>query len=199
MNGEYGQTWSRARILDSCFQQNSLRDAIIAASTLNIFNNHSDRVRMANLAQTINVLQALILTDEDKMLLTPTYYVYDLYKVHQDATLIPLSVHCKDYVLGQEKLSAINASASRDKSGNINISVVNIDPNEGLDLQLDFPGIQSMKVSAQILTGGKFTDHNTFDKPFIIKPAGFNGVKKSGESLSIKLPAKSVVVINLAK
>jgi len=181
------------------FQQNSLRDAIIAASTLNIFNNHSDRVRMANLAQTINVLQALILTDNEKMLLTPTYYIYDLYKVHQDATLIPLSIHCREYVLGEEKLSAINASASRDKAGNINISLVNIDPNNAVDLKLDFPGIQSMKVAAQVLTADKFTDHNTFDKPYVIKPAAFNGVKKTGESLAMKLPAKSVVVINLAK
>src|SRR5262249_17383702 len=79
------------------FQQNSLRDALIAATTLNIFNNHSDRVKLANLAQTVNVLQALILTDKEKMLLTPTYHVFDLYQVHHDAALIPLAVNTKDY------------------------------------------------------------------------------------------------------
>jgi len=181
------------------YQQNSLRDALVAASTLNTFNNHSDRVRMANLAQTINVLQALILTDKEKMLLTPTYHVFDLYKVHQDAMLIPLMIRSKDYVLGTEKLSAINASASRDKAGNINISIVNIDPANALDLQLDLPGASSLTVTAQVITAEKFTDHNTFEKPGTIKPMAFNGVKKTKDTLTVKLPAKSVVVIKLAK
>lgn len=181
------------------FQQNSLRDALIAASTLNIFNNHSDRVKMANLAQTINVLQALILTDKEKMLLTPTYYVFDLYKVHQDAMLIPLNIHCKDYVSGTEKLPSINASASQDKSGAINISLVNIDPVNAQDLQLDIPDLQSYTVSAQVITSAKYTDHNTFDKPDTIKPAQFAGAKKNKGSLSLKLPAKSIVAIKLVK
>lgn len=181
------------------FQQNSLRDALIAASTLNIFNNHCDRVKMANLAQTINVLQALILTDKEKMLLTPTYHVYDLYQVHQDATLIPLMIKSKDYVVGGEKLQAINASASQDKAGNITVSIVNIDPVNSIDLQFDMPGVQALNVSAQVITSEKFTDHNTFDQPGKIKPAVFNGVKKTKESLSVKLPSKSVVVIRLTK
>jgi alpha-N-arabinofuranosidase len=180
------------------YQQNSLRDALIAASTLNIFNNHADRVRMANLAQTINVLQALILTEKEKMLLTPTYHVYDLYQVHQDAMLIPLTIKSKEYTLGAEKLPAINASASRDKAGNINISIVNIDPVNAIDLQLDVPGTASHNLSAQVITSDKFTDHNTFDKPGTIKPVAFTGAKKTKESLSVKLPAKSVVMIKLA-
>jgi alpha-N-arabinofuranosidase len=181
------------------FQQNSLRDALIAASTLNIFNNHSDRVRMANLAQTVNVLQALILTDKEKMLLTPTYHVFDLYQVHQDAALIPLTIHTKDYVFGTEKLPALNASASRDKDGNIHLTIVNIDPANAIDLQVDVPGTQSLKASAQILTSDKFTDHNTFEKPGTLKPVAFAGVKKTGDSVGMKIPAKSLVVITLAK
>lgn len=181
------------------FQQNSLRDAIIAASTLNIFNNHSDRVKMANLAQTVNVLQALILTEGEKMLLTPTYHVYDLYKVHQDAMLIPLTIRTKEYMLGTEKLPGINASASRDKAGNIHISIVNIDPNNAIDLRLDLPGIQALNVSAQVITSEKFTDHNTFEKPNVITPKPFSGVKKNKQSLALKLPAKSIVVIKLVK
>jgi alpha-N-arabinofuranosidase len=180
------------------FQQNSLRDAIIAASTLNIFNNHSDRVRMANLAQTVNVLQALILTDEDKMLLTPTYHVYDLYKVHQDATLIPLKIQSQDYAMGTDKLKALNASASKDQAGNIHITVVNIDPNKAIDLQLEISGIKSNSVSAQIITSAKFTDHNTFGMPGTIKPTKFDGVKKGNNGLTAKLPAKSIVLITLA-
>src|SRR5690606_16205400 len=91
------------------YQQNTMRDAVIAGMTLNIFNNHAERVRMANLAQTINVLQAVILTEGEKMLLTPTYHVMEMYKVHQDAQLIPLHIKCGDYTFGDEKIPAISA------------------------------------------------------------------------------------------
>ncbi|MEP6735013.1 MAG: alpha-N-arabinofuranosidase [Chryseolinea sp.] len=181
------------------FQQNSLRDALIAASTLNIFNNHCDRVRMANLAQTVNVLQALILTDNEKMLLTPTYHVFDLYKVHQDATMIPLKISSKNYAFGGDKLSAINASASRAKDGSITLSIVNIDPVNSLDFSLDIPEAQSMTASGKVITSGKFTDHNTFDKPGVVTPKPFNDVKKSKTGLTVKLPAKSLVQIKLSK
>lgn len=123
------------------FQQNSLRDALVAASTLNIFNNHAERVRMANLAQTINVLQALIFTNNEKMLLTPTYHVFDLYQVHQDATLIPLNIQSKDYQFNNQKIKAINASASKDKNGAVHISLVNLDPNNVNDVQIDVSAI----------------------------------------------------------
>ena len=180
------------------YQQNSLRDALVAASTLNIFNNHCDRVRMANLAQTVNVLQALILTDKEKMLLTPTYHVYDLYQVHQDATLIPLMIDTKDYTFGTEKLPALNASASKDKSGVIHISIVNIDPNSAIDLPIDLPGIQSMNVTGQVITSDRFTDHNTFEKPGVIKPQPFTGIKKNKDGIDLKLPPKSLVVLTIA-
>jgi alpha-N-arabinofuranosidase len=104
------------------YQQNTVRDAILAGATLNIFNNHSDRVKMANLAQTVNVLQAVLLTNEEKMLLTPTYHVMEMYNVHQDATLIPITLKGNDYVFGNEKLPAVSASASRDKNGVTHIS-----------------------------------------------------------------------------
>src|SRR6185369_1172821 len=99
------------------YQQNTIRDAMIAGVTLNIFHNHADRVRMANLAQTINVLQAVLLTNEEKMLLTPTYHVMEMYNVHQDATLLPITLKSNDYVLGTEKLIAVSASASKDAAG----------------------------------------------------------------------------------
>src|SRR5699024_1904783 len=105
------------------YQQNSMRDALIAATTLNIFNNHADRVKMANLAQTVNVLQALALTKRNKMLLTPTYYVFDLYKKHQDAILLPIKLESPDYELSDgEKIPAINGSASIDSTGKIHLS-----------------------------------------------------------------------------
>ena len=101
------------------YQQNTIRDAMIAGATLNIFNNHCERVRMANLAQTVNVLQAVILTNKEKMLLTPTYHVMEMYNVHQDATLLPIDVKSNDYVVGTEKLPAVSVSASRDQASPI--------------------------------------------------------------------------------
>ena len=110
------------------YQQNTIRDAVAAACNLNIFNNHCDRVRMANIAQTINVLQAMILTDGEKMVLTPTYHVFDLFKVHQDALWIRTKVQSPDYAMGKEKLPAVNCSASIDAAGKMHVSLCNLDP-----------------------------------------------------------------------
>ncbi|HEY6955496.1 MAG TPA: alpha-L-arabinofuranosidase C-terminal domain-containing protein, partial [Flavisolibacter sp.] len=178
------------------YQQNSLRDAIVAGSTLNIFNNHADRVRLANLAQTVNVLQALVLTQGAKMLLTPTYFVFDLYKVHQNAKLIPIEFQSPDYVNGDQKLPALNASASKDSTGAIHISLVNIDATHSITVQATLDG-NAKSVTGQILTSGKINDYNSFDQPnnVIIKP--FSGAKLAGNKLTIDVPAKSVVVIEL--
>jgi alpha-N-arabinofuranosidase len=178
------------------YQQNSLRDAILAGTTLNIFNNHADRVRLANLAQTVNVLQALILTKGAQMLLTPTYYVFDLYKVHQDAKLIPVQFQSPDYVNGDQKLPALNVSASKDSTGAVHISLVNIDANKPISIQTTIEG-NWKSATARILTSDKVNDYNSFDQPnkVIIKP--FNGAKLQGSKLSIDLPTKSVVVVEL--
>jgi alpha-N-arabinofuranosidase len=179
------------------YQQNSLRDALIAATTLNIFNNHADRVKMANLAQTVNVLQALILTDKDKMLLTPTYHVFDLYKVHQDSKLLPVQFSSPDYVYGNEKIPAVNASASRDAAGAVHISLVNIDPVKKITVRTTLQGISWKNVEGQLLTSPKFTDINTFDQPGKVRPALFTGARKAGDELVVELPAQSVVVLEL--
>jgi alpha-N-arabinofuranosidase len=117
------------------YQQNSLRDAMVAGLTLNIFNNHAQRVKMANIAQTVNVLQAMILTDGPKMLLTPTYYVYLLYKVHHDATLLPTALTGPEYAFEKDKVPALNVSASRDSSFKVHVSLVNIDPHNAVEVK----------------------------------------------------------------
>jgi len=179
------------------YQQNSLRDALIAASTLNIFNRHADRIRMANLAQTVNVLQALILTDKDRMLLTPTYHVFDLYKVHQDAKSLALQFSSPDYDYGGAKIPAVNASASRDAGGAIHISFVNIDPSKKITVRAALPGMSFKAVQGQVLTSPKYTDINTFDQPGKVKPAVFTGARKEGNDVVVDLPAQSVVVLEL--
>ena len=179
------------------YQQNSLRDALTAGMTLNIFNSHSDRVRMANLAQTINVLQALILTKDEKMVLTPTYHVFDMYKVHQDATLLPSRLKCADYAFEEDSIPAISASASRDMDGRIHITLCNLDPNRTQKLMCELRGFRPKTVDGQILTSSDMTAHNTFENSDRIKLAEFKNAKIEGEGLSTILPPNSVVLLNI--
>jgi len=178
------------------YQQNSLRDAIVAGSTLNIFNNHADRVRLANLAQTVNVLQALVLTQGAKMLLTPTYYVFDLYKVHQNAKLVPIQFTSPDYVNGDQKIPALNISASKDSTGAVHISLVNVDASHPISIQTNIDG-NWKSVSGRILTSDRINDYNSFDQPNKVDIKTFNGAKLAGNKLTVDLPAKSVVVVEL--
>jgi alpha-N-arabinofuranosidase len=180
------------------FQQNTMRDAMIAGSNLNIFNNHADRVKMANLAQIVNVLQAVILTEGDKMLLTPTYHVMEMYNVHHDALLLPIRITSADYTLGKESLKAVNASASRDKNGITHISLVNIDPNKEQTLSIDISGASYKTISGRILKSARMQDYNSFDNPEKIKPAAYDGAKIAGNKLTLTLPPASVVVLALA-
>ena len=179
------------------YQQNSLRDAIVAATTLNIFNNHSDRVRMANLAQTVNVLQALILTKGKQMLLTPTYHVFDMYKVHMDAKKLPVSFTSPDYTMDDRKIPAVNISASQDSTGAVHITLVNLDPNKKINIRTALPGIKWNTVKGSILTSKKLTDINSFENPTTITIASFGGAKKENNDLLIELPAQSIVMLEL--
>jgi len=179
------------------YQQNTMRDAMIAGVTLNIFNNHSDRVRIANLAQAVNVLQAVILTDKEKMILTPTYHVMEMYNVHQNATLLPLTIKTNDYTLGNRKLPAVSASASRDSLGVTHVSLTNIDPNNSQDISVELKGGKYSGVTGRILTSNKLRDFNSFDNPDKIKPAVFRGATLKANTLSVKLPPFSVIVLEL--
>jgi alpha-N-arabinofuranosidase len=179
------------------YQQNTLRDAILAGINLNIFNNHCDRVKMTNIAQTVNVLQAVILTDREKMLLTPTYWVYWLYKVHQDATLLPVSFTSDKYELNGRKMEALSVSASKSASGKIHITLVNIDPNKAQSVETELRGVTAKKVSGKVLTSAKINDYNSFEKPNTVTVKDFNDAKISGGKLNVTLPAKSVVLLEI--
>ncbi len=179
------------------YQQNTMRDAMIAGVTLNIFNNHSDRVRMANLAQAINVLQAVILTKEEKMVLTPTYHVMEMYNVHQDATLLPVEVKSKEYTLGGQKLPAVSASASRDAKGLTHISLVNIDSKSAQEVSIDLQASKNAGVTGRVLASGKLQDYNSFESPKKIQPTSFKDAKLNAGKLTVKVPPFSVVVLEV--
>jgi alpha-N-arabinofuranosidase len=179
------------------YQQNTMRDAVLAGATLNIFHKHCDRVRMANLAQTINVLQAVILTNEEKMLLTPTYHVMEMYKAHQDATLLPLEVKSDMYAVQNETVSAISASASRDQQGVVHLSLVNIDARKAQEISVDIKGKSFTAVTGRILTSTDLNAHNTFEKPQAVQPQIFKEASLRNGKLMVKVPPYSVLVLEL--
>jgi alpha-N-arabinofuranosidase len=179
------------------YQQNSLRDAVVAGINLNLFHEHSDRVKMANIAQVVNVLQAMILTEKEKMLLTPTYHVFEMYRVHQDATLIPIELTSPPYKLGDATVPALQASASRDKSGRLHLSIVNLDPNRGAQVSLKVTGATASGVTGRVLTAPAMNAINTFTAPDTVTPVLFTGIKVQGGAVALTLPSKSVVVLEI--
>ncbi len=180
------------------FQQNTLRDAVTAALYLNIFNNHARRVKMANIAQTINVLQAMLLTKDDQIVKTPTYYVFKMYKVHQNATLLPLEIKCNNYTFDSTSLPTISASASKDNMGKIHVSLANINPDENTKVEIALNGsTQFSKVSGDIITSENMNDYNDFGKEEKVNIKSFEDFESSKNSLIINLPAKSVVTLEI--
>ncbi len=178
-------------------QQNTMRDAIVAGLNLHLFQNHADRVTMANIAQMINVLQAMILTDKEKIVLTPTYHVFEMFNVHQDATAVPVQLSSPDYVLGTEKIPAVSAAASRNQAGKVHLSLVNTNPNDAITVNCTLAGLTAKTVTGRVLTAPTMQAHNTFAAPETVKPQAFSGAKLDGANLTIALPAKSVVVLTL--
>ena len=180
------------------YQQNTLRDALVAGLHFNIFHNHNDRVQMANIAQTVNVLQAMILTEGEKMILTPTYHVFDMYKVHQDAQRLEVASSCGNYEYNGQTLPQVSISASKDEQGKIHISLCNIDPLNKADIEIELRGINdAARVVGSILTSGSMNDHNTFDQQDVVKPCEFNDVNVSDNQLAVQLPPMSVVTLTI--
>ncbi len=179
------------------FQQNSLRDALVAAINLDIFHAHADRVQMANIAQVVNVLQAVILTQGDKMVLTPTYHVFEMYKVHQGAASIPVELTAPEYRLGTTAIPSVHASASKDASGRYHLSIVNLDPNRAASVGVKMAGAAPARATGRVLTAVAMNAINAFDKPAAVAPAPFTAFQLQGGQMTLTLPAKSVVVIEM--
>jgi alpha-L-arabinofuranosidase len=179
------------------YQQNTMRDALVAGVTLNIFNNQCRRVKMANIAQMINVLQAMILTDKEKMVLTPTYHVFEMYTVHHDARLLPSEVQTVECQAGASRIPQVNASASRDQAGRIHVTLCNLDPRNAAEVSCDLQGAKVAKVSGRLLTAPEMNAHNTFEKPETLKTTEFTGARIASSGFAATVPAKSVVALEL--
>ena len=178
-------------------QQNTLRDALVASIHLDIFARHADRVKMTAIAQMVNVLQAMILTDGSKMALTPTYHVFEMYKPWQDATVLPISIDTPWYHKDKWSMPAVSGSAVRGKDGKVHVGLSNLDPNQPNSVTVKLDGLNAANVTGRILTASAINAHNTFDAPDTVKPVAFTGAQVSGGTLSVTLPPKSVVVLEL--
>jgi alpha-N-arabinofuranosidase len=180
------------------YQQNTVRDAVTAALYLNIFNNHCRRVKMANLAQTVNVLQSVILTRGPEMVRTPTFYVMKMFSPHQNAVLLPVETVCEPLTSGGRSVPGLSASASADGKGRIHLSLANIDPLLDKEVVCELRGAgKRTRWTGEILTGRTMNAFNDFGKPEEVRPAAFDGFKVSGNTVSIRLPARSVVMLEM--
>ena len=177
-------------------QQNSLRDAILAALNLNIFARHADRVRMANIAQMINVLQAMIMTEKEKMVLTPTYYIYKMLVPFQDATFVPVTFNAGTYVHGSITLPRVDAIAAKDRSGKLWLEITNLDPNQPVEIEATVVGAKAKAAAGETLTAPKVDSVNTFEAPNTVVPEAIS-VKLEGGKIGLNLPPKSVTVVSV--
>jgi alpha-N-arabinofuranosidase len=177
-------------------QQNSQRDAILAALNLNIFARHADRVRMANIAQMINVLQSMILTDKEKMVLTPTYYVFKMYVPFQDATFVPVTFNAGTYTHGDISLPRVDAIAAKDKAGKLWLAITNLDPNQPVDVEASLSGIKARSAAGETLTAPKVDSINTFEAPKTVIPKAISATMEGGK-LALQLEPESVTVVSI--
>lgn len=183
------------------YQQNTIRDALVAAIHFNIFHKHSDRVHMANIAQMINVLQAVILTKGEQMIKTPTYHVFDMFKVNQDATLLDTTAEVDHVQVEDETIPGITVSATKDEKGNIHINLGSLHLHDRAETVIDVRGLNldNYKVTGTILTAAEMNAHNTFDNPENVKPATIQTIEVTDKKIHLDIPPMSVLVLSLIK
>jgi alpha-N-arabinofuranosidase len=177
-------------------QQNSLRDAVLAALNLNIFARHADRVRGANIAQMVNVLQAMIMTDQEKMVLTPTYHVFEMYVPFQDTTVVPVSFDAGTYTHGDVTLPRLDAIAAKDAAGTVWLALTNLDPNRPVTVEASLSGLTPRSAAGETLTAPRVDSVNTFETPEAVVPKPISAMV-DGSVLTLALEPKSVTVISV--
>jgi alpha-N-arabinofuranosidase len=180
------------------YQQNSLRDAFVASLNLDLFNKYCRRVKMANIAQTVNVLQSMILTKEDEIVKTPSYYVFKMYKVHQDATMLPTDISSEDYLFNGKSIPALSASASKDTEGKIHITITNLNPHKDLRVNCDLRGISNVEFAkGSIITGEAINSINDFGQKEKVRINDFMDVSVEGSLAKVMIPSKSVIMLEI--
>ena len=179
------------------YQQNTMRDAMVAAMSLNIFHRHTDRLKMANIAQIVNVLQAMILTKGNEMVLTPTYHVFRMYNVHQNALYVPTECNAADMVAPSGRIMPeVSVTASKDADGKLHVSIANPVVDKAQTLVLSFDDLNPKNVTGEVLAAPTIQSYNDFGKEPAVAPKPFTAFKKNGKTLTVTVPAASVVALN---
>ena len=179
------------------YQQNTLRDAIVASLNLDIFNKHCSRISMANIAQAINVLQSVVLTKDDKLVKTPTFYVFKMYKVHHDAVLLPTEIDCMNYAFNDQEIPQISATASK-KEGKVHITITNVNPNEEAKINIVLDGNENYHViSSEIITADTMNAYNDFGQEERVNMQTFDNYKQKKENIAVTMPSKSIILLTL--
>jgi alpha-N-arabinofuranosidase len=214
---EWGTWWDEepGTISGHLYQQNALRDAFVAALSLNVFHKYTDRVKMANIAQVVNVLQSMILTDQEgtgHMVLTPTYHVFQMYTPFMEATYLPVDLESETIQCSKEYFKVkqdakdnstrpcpvLSASAAKTTDGSIVLAITNVSLDKAQTIDFDLAGFKAKSVSGRILTSKNVADYNDFQHPDVVSPKEYKDAKlnKKG-TLSVKIPAKSIIVLNI--
>jgi alpha-N-arabinofuranosidase len=193
---EWGTWYDTPPGAPSLRQENTLRDALIAATNFNIFHRHADRVRMTNIAQTVNVLQAMILTDGARMVRTPTYYAFMMYQPFQGATALPINASSPNESAGSAQIPAVDVTAARAADGAIHVGVVNVDPDQPADVALDL-GKAGGSIRGEVLTASVMDARNRFGAAEDVRPVPFRNARWAGGKLRVQMPAKSLVVLTV--
>lgn len=178
-------------------QENTLRDALVAATNFHIFHRHASRVHMANIAQMVNVLQAMILTDGPKMALTPTYHAFMMYKPFQGAAALPVKASVPDYAAAAGRVPAIDITAAKDSAGAIQIGMVNVDPTNAVEVEITLPSLSGRRIEGQVLTAVRMDSRNPIGGAVQVAPTAFSNVRWIGNKLRVGMPAKSIVRLTL--
>jgi alpha-N-arabinofuranosidase len=213
---EWGTWWDEepGTISGHLYQQNALRDAFVASLSLNVFHKYTDRVKMANIAQVVNVLQSMILTDQEgtgHMVLTPTYHVFEMYTPFQEATYLPVDLESETIAVSKayfkEKEGAkdagyrpcpmLSASAAKTQDGSLVLAVTNVSLDKSQTIQFAIDGYKAKTVSGRILTSKKVSDFNDFNHPDVVAPKEYKDAKLKQNELTMTIPAKSIVVLTL--
>ena len=177
------------------YQQNTMRDAIVASLHFDIFNKHSDRVKIACIAQMVNVLQSMVLTDKEKMILTPTYHVFNMYKNHQEALPLKIDFENVPYItVDGEEISVISSTISQSEDGTINIALTNVSLEDEYEIELNIKGIKAADFKGQILSA-EMDACNTFENPDNVCIKEFSNFSVEGETITVKIPATSIISI----
>lgn len=197
---EWG-TWYDAAEGDNpgfLYQQNSIRDALVAALNFNIFHRHTRRLHMANIAQTVNVLQAVVLTDGERMLRTPTYHAFEMYVPFQDATFVPIeSESMRDYTHADYSVPQVSASAALTSDGDLVIALVNTHASDAASVDVDVSGFDIATAVGRTLAGSSIDAHNSFDNPNAVAPVEL-AIDADDTAVGVRLPPRSVSVITLS-